>query len=157
MAVVLFFLSLTFLVFILSSPLFYSLFLAGLSVLVVSFIVTYYSIVRLLGVVLLLVYLGSMIILIAYVCAVVPNLSYPSPVERLWSRGLMILVAVIFCICFTFLTPPALIFTCPPHSVPVFLYSVSGVLFFSVITLLIIVVLYCCSIFTLISSPFRSY
>ena len=154
--VVLTFISLTFLVFLFSSPLLYSLFLALFALIVVFHSVMNYSIIRLLGAVLLLVYLGSIIILIAYVCAVVPNLRYPSFTGGLWQRGFIILTAVLFSVGFNFIGffPPEFIF--PSIRLPTFLYRVFGLLFFGIITLLILVVIYCCSLFTLIGSPFRS-
>lgn len=65
-------------VLVLSTPLTYALFLVVFRILMIYVLVLNCVLSGLLGLLLLLVYLGAMIILISYVCAVVPNLDYES-------------------------------------------------------------------------------
>jgi hypothetical protein len=149
-----FLLSFIFLFLVLTTPLFYALILLAVSLLVVCISVLGSSISSLLGLLILLVYYGAIIILISYVCSVSPNLNYD-----LLSVNNPVFISTLFLVGRSFLGVflPGLSLSAPSSPLMVsFFYSLMGSFRFLLVCILIIIVLFFCSTYTQVSSPFRS-
>ncbi len=99
---------------------------------------------------LLIIYVGAIIILIGYVCAVCPNVNFSSNTKYLYSF-------VIFSLLSAFMTPSA--FMAPSAFMPVFnfFYSSSGVsVFILLVFMLFIILLVVTSYYFSPKGPFRS-
>lgn len=134
------------------NPLFYSVFLGLFSLLVISLLVSHYFIPSLLGIVIILVYLGSMIVIIGYTCAVVPNLlySFSSSAFYLLSIALLLILPSFS------LLPFSTFGFRPSFSLSYFFYGPLGSFMFVPVIFFIVLVLLSSSSYLNISSPFRS-
>lgn len=114
----------------------------------VSFIVTHSLVSGLLGLLILLVYVGAIMVIVSYICAVSPNIKY--------SRSLSVGVICSFVCCLTLLSLTLPSVTCPQPSPerlsPSFLFSDMGVWFVLVLCLFMLIVL----IYSTYTSPLRS-
>jgi hypothetical protein len=134
------------------NPLFYSLFLIIFSVAVVSHLVTYFFIPRLLGIVILLVYLGSIMVILAYVCAVVPNLSYYFSSFKFYVSLSFLSFFSISCTLFPLINHGS----SPTFLLSTFFYGPFGSYIFFPVIFFMVLVLLTSSSYLNISSPFRS-
>lgn len=147
--------SLLLLFFITLSPLILSLGLVLFCLVSVFYLTFTHSVPTLLGMTFLLVYLGSLIIISCYVCAVIPNSSSPNQKSFL---GHALFISSFFIFNFLF------ILFSPFHTSPVSTIINSGSIFFSspglisflIITLLLILVLNSASSLSSPCSPLRS-
>lgn len=153
MVIVIYFISIIFFVFLFQNPLFYSLSLVFLSSFAVFHLVFNSVIPASIGFILLLVYLGAILILFSYVCAVVPNLSYGS-----LSLSLRVVLVIVSFIIIFLLNFSLFYFTSTIHSFNLvsYFYRTFGILSFLTTIIFILIILYSCSVFTQVSSPFRS-
>lgn len=155
---VLFCVSVLFILLIVSSPLFYMVILLIVSLLLVYTLVVYSALSGLLGLLILLVYYGAILILISYVCSVSPNVNYDlfgfySPV--FWFRFALSVVPIAT----LFFWPSDFSFalSCPSvASLVSYFYSYLGAPSLIFICVVILIVLLFCSFYTYLSSPFRS-
>lgn len=138
---------------VLASPLFYSLILLFIRLFIISAATLYSVIPRLLGLLILLVYYGAIIILISYVCSVSPNLNYDF--YRL-SDPLFLAILTIACGSLISLFVPISVISFSPLILTSFFYSYAGSYCFVLVCIFMLVVLFFCSIYTQVSSPFRS-
>lgn len=150
-----------FLLFILSfiiltvSPLHFSILLISFSSLVVYHLVSFSHIPALIGLLILLVYLGAIIILLAYVCAVTPNLYFGSSVS-ITKFVLFLLSSLLFlCVNFCFFSSFSSSFSMS-FSLPSFFYSCYGALSFFFVIIMMLVVMFVVSTSSQVRSPIRS-
>ena len=134
------------------SPLFYSLFLAMFSRMILCLLAYNFFIPSLISLVIILVYLGSMIIIIGYTCAVVPNLHY-SLSSVTFSPSLTVLALVSI---FIYYIPLYSYGSSPVFSLSLFFYGPLGSFIFLPVILFMVLVLLSSSSYIYISSPFRS-
>lgn len=102
----------------------------------------------------LLVYIGAMMIIIGYVCAVSPNPFYGPSLSPLLSIILSFLVRSTAYFSFDYFNP---ITISTPFSSVSYLYGFMGLSVFFTLVFYIFIVLYSASSFTQVNSPFRSF
>ena len=137
------------------SPLILSLGLVALSLVSVCYLLVSNSITTLLGITFLLVYLGSLIIISCYICAVIPNTSLPSS-TLLISHTSSILMFFLISITSSFLLSQSPSYSNPRIESGSFLFSKLGLPFFFIITFLLVVILNSASSCTSPQNPLRS-
>lgn len=101
----------------------------------------------------LLVYIGAMIIIIGYVCAVSPNPFYGPSLSPLLSVIFSTLLRLTIYFSFDYFHP---ITSSTPFSSVSYLYGFIGLSVFFTLLFYIFIVLYSASSFTQVNSPFRS-
>ncbi len=140
--------------FLTSSPLHYALLLVAFSTLIVRILVSNSVIPGVLGFLILLVYLGAIIILLAYVCAVVPNLHYNTSLS-FTNLFLFFSCLTLFLVLnlFTFIPSSESLIT---FNLARFFYSIKGVIIFFLVVIIMLVILYTTSTTSQVSRPIRS-